>query len=76
MNLLLDILDVMVVGVPGVFLCTLLLLAWLGIIWLRGRRAKRKKKLRDHETKIRRQWDRYGFDAWDEWQRQKQEQGR
>jgi hypothetical protein len=71
MNLLLDILDAMTIAVPVIFLCTLVLLSWLGMSWLRERRARRKD--RDHETKIRRQWDMFGFDAWLEQYEREQE---
>jgi hypothetical protein len=62
MTLLLDILDAMVIGVPVIFLCTLVLLCWIGIAWALERRAG--SRYADHETKIRRQWDMFGFDAW------------
>ena len=44
MNTLLDILDAMTIAVPVIFLCTLLLLGWLGIIWWRERKEQEKER--------------------------------
>jgi len=70
MNTLLDILDAMTIAVPVVFLCTLLLLGWLGINWLRERDE-------DYEARLRQEWKQYGFDAWLElWEAKEQEKER
>jgi len=65
MNTLLDILDAMTIAVPVIFLCTLLLLGWLGINWLRD------------EAEMRQEWKQHGFDAWLElWEEKEQEKER
>ncbi len=64
MNTLLDILDAMTIAVPVIFLCTLLLLGWLGINWLRDEAEMRQRK-------------QHGFDAWLElWEEKEQEKER
>ena len=48
MNMLLDILDAMTIAVPVIFLCTLLLLGWLGINWLRDE-AEMRQEWKKHD---------------------------